>query len=101
LEEHAEDNFGEILPHVFFGDLTRYIVSRFLAIKRGRSTVEDRKDLLDMLQYLEDAYNQGDDDIENVIAVGFLERLPRPEEEGGELRNMLGPSLTRQLQVIG
>lgn len=54
-----------------------------------------------MLQYLGDAYNQGNDDIENVIAVGFLERLPRPEEEGGELRNMLGPALTRQLKVIG
>jgi hypothetical protein len=29
LDEHVEDNFGEILPHVFFGDLTRFIVSTY------------------------------------------------------------------------
>lgn len=100
LAEHIKD-FDEILPHVFFGSLTRYIVARFLAIQRGQGTDEDRRELLDMLEYLEDAYNEGDDDIENLISVSFLEHLPRPEEEGGELRNMLGPTLTRQLKVIG
>lgn len=29
LREHLADNFGEVLPHLFFGDLTRYVVREF------------------------------------------------------------------------
>jgi hypothetical protein len=31
LREHLHDNSGELLPHVFFGDLTRYAVALLTA----------------------------------------------------------------------
>jgi hypothetical protein len=101
LAEHAKHNFGEILPHLFFGDLTRYVVSLFLSLEAGKGTNEDRKELLEMLEFLEEAYSAGNGDVEDLISVSFLENLPRTENEGAGLRGMLGPDLTKQLRVIG
>jgi hypothetical protein len=30
LSEHGADNFGEVLPHVFIGELTRDVVGTFI-----------------------------------------------------------------------
>ncbi len=98
LEEHLKDNLGEILPHVFFGDVTRYVLSLLAASGGG---LPPRRELRDILDYLEEAYSASGEELRELISVSFLENLPRPGEIGAQIREMVGPNLRRQLHVIG
>ena len=95
LEEHLKDN-EEILPHVFFGDLTRYIESLHSMGEVTGSPAE----LSAILQCLEDAFATGDTELQELVSVSFLEHLPQATEPGAELRKMLGENMRRQLHVI-
>ena len=102
-EEHVSD-FDEILSHVFFGDVTRYVVDLFLRWQAGAEDPDGaEKELRNLLQFLEDSYRDDHGgDIDELIAVSFLEALPRPQEEPGwEIRSLIGPEMTKQLHVIG
>ena len=66
-----------------------------------RAIDEDPSTLNDLLGELENAYQSGGEEVEDLISVSFLENLPRPGEAGSQIREMLGPSLHRQLDVIG
>jgi hypothetical protein len=94
LEEHIKDN-DEILPHVFFGDVTRYVLSLL------SDSLPQRRELRDILDYLERAYASGDEQLQELIAVSFLENFPFPDEPGAEIRGMIGPHLKRQLHMSG
>ncbi len=98
LKEHIED-FEEILPHLFFGDVTRHIVSLLPAA--SGSDFPRRRELRDILAHLEESYSRGDDELQELISVSFLENLPRPGEAGAQIREMVGPTLRAQLAVIG
>jgi hypothetical protein len=66
IDEHVSD-FGEVLPHVLFGDLTRFVLA---AHARGDADVEQRSlDALDM------ALRNGDDETRNLVAVSFVESV--------------------------
>jgi len=103
FDEHLSDNFGEVLPHLFFGDLTRYLVARFLTVQSssGKTPGDTEEEVRSLLARLEQAYVTGGEELQELIAVSFLENLPRPGEEGSGVRNWLGPALTHQLRVIG
>lgn len=94
LRERLADNFGEVLPHGFFGYLTRYLVAE-----------SDRSDspgaVKPLLYELEVAFSAGDDEIVEPIAVSFLENLPRAGEAGDSIRRLLGPRLRSELGRIG
>jgi hypothetical protein len=100
LHEHLADNFGEMLPHVFFGDLTRRVLS-LLDPSEDKEVFERRSELRDILTVLEAAYASGDEELQELISVSFLEHLPRPGEPGAAIRQMLGPTLSEQLLIIG
>ena len=86
LEEHV-DYYDEILPHVFFGELTPHLVSLLPAAG---------SELRDILALLEETY-ASDPQLQELISVSFLENLPAPDESGAAIRDMLGPALTKQL----
>jgi hypothetical protein len=98
--KHLTDNFGELLPHVFFGDFTRYVVSLYLGCT-GESEDSNVRTVGEILECLENAYETGDEQVQELISVSFLENLPRPGETGSEIRKRMGPHLTEQLSVIG
>src|SRR3954471_14705300 len=95
LEEHLKDNLGEILPHVFLGDVTRYLPSLLLAASSGGFPI--RRELRDILDYLEEVFSGDGAELRELISASFLENLPRPGESGAQLREMVGPTLKRQL----
>jgi hypothetical protein len=102
FEEHVSDNFGEVLPHLFFGDLTLYAVGLFLQVQDRNGLANAQRELKDLLDVLEEAFRQGDQEIVELISDSFLEHLPRPREERGwEIRSLVGPKLRKQLEVIG
>jgi len=86
LTEHISDN-DELLPHVFLADVTRYV----LADGPCRSQV---------VKYLDESFTSHGQDVENLIAVSFVEYLVNAEElriatEGVEVPQILG-EWTRQ-----
>lgn len=93
LTEHMKDNFGEVLPHLFMADVTRWVIAAFLA--------DEWAQLVPLLSFLEHAYEKDGPVIEELISVSFLEHLPRPDEAGWKIRNLLGQELRDQLTVIG
>jgi hypothetical protein len=92
FDEHREHNFGAVLPHVFFGELTRYVVK----LEEGEAWPE----LQAILDHLEGTFAAGDDELMTLISVSFLENLPRDGESIARIRCMMGPHLERELQAM-
>jgi len=84
LLEHLADN-DELLPHVLFGDVTRWLVAR------GPDTA--------VLAVLERHMDTGDDEVQNVLVVSFLENLIG-EPGWKAIRRALGPRLRSQLEMM-
>lgn len=99
LTAHKEDNFGTILPHVFFGDVTRW--ASLVTLATAAESLRHIKELTSVLGYLENAYSSGDEELQELISVSFLENLPRPGERGAQIRQLLGSALSAQLKAIG
>lgn len=59
--------YGELLPHVLFGDLTRFVIS---AHERGDLDIERRS-----LVVLDLAFRDGDESVQNIVAVSFVENV--------------------------
>ena len=68
LQEHLEDNFDEMLPHVFFGDVTRWVDDALASDPQSAPARE-------LLARLDQAATDGDDNVKELIAVSFLENL--------------------------
>ncbi len=86
LAEHRA-YYDQVLPHVFFGELTPFLIG----LKDGSDT--DRTVLVATLSVLEQAWTEGDESATNVIAVSFIENL----QGRGELRAMqafFGPAMS-------
>lgn len=79
LDEH-ESYYEEILPHIFFGELTSWIDAQ----RNANGPV-----LRSLLDDLEHAVHTSSDDVQELIAVSFLENLPSESQVWG----MLGPEL--------
>jgi hypothetical protein len=87
LREHLEDQCGELLPHVFMGDVTRYFVDAYDAGMPRRQEVQA------MLDYLDERLAHADDDTQELVAVSFVENLPQEGETATGLRRLMGHAL--------
>jgi hypothetical protein len=96
LDEHLDDNFGELLPHVFLGDVVRWIVS----MSSQKGATDPGSELAVFLRELEGIFASGDNEIQELISVSFLENLPRLGEESAVIRTQLGPALAKELEVL-
>lgn len=93
LQQHLDD-YEMLLPHVFMGDVTRRVLGEFRA--RGAST-----EVREILAFLEHHQHQGSAAEQELVAVSFVENLPRSwEKGGGAIRQLLGPSLLAQLRLM-
>jgi len=68
LAEHQMYNKGEILPHVFMGDLTRWLLSVCEDPHRA-------PEVENVLDFLDNEFERDEGDIQEVISVSFLENL--------------------------
>lgn len=68
LAEHLEDNVDELLPHVFFGDVTRWA-------EQQASTSPGSPALERLLGELTAGFASGDEEVRDLITVSFLENL--------------------------
>jgi hypothetical protein len=96
LQEHLDDQEGEVLPHLLMADLERWLEREV-----KERPVQSAGDIQGMLQFIEESFTAGDPKINEVISASFLEHFPRPGEVGSEIRGMVGPALREQLRIIG
>ena len=87
LEEHTA-YYEELLPHVFFGDLTRYVVSLFAS-----DDPQLRAEMNAIVAYLDGAYSTRAYEVKNLIGVSFVENLPILDEPHADIREALPPNL--------
>ena len=99
LREHVNDNFGDVLPHVFIGDVARHIVTmvRVPSSEDNPAVLCEVKRILDVM---EAGYAAGMPEVQELIAASFLENLPLQEDSGSQIRRMLGPNLTNKLNKM-
>ncbi len=89
--QHIKDN-NELLPHVFFGDLTRYIIEKV--------KIKDDTSVIKILALLEDGLNLNNTEIKNLISASFVENLIDEEETVVMLlKAVAGPKLLEELGV--
>ncbi len=67
LAEHMSDNDNELLPHVFLADVTRHVLA-------------DGRDRKSVVKYLNDSFKSSGPEVENLIAVSFVEYLVDTDE---------------------
>jgi hypothetical protein len=83
LDEHLEDNEGEILAYLVLSDVIRWMAENYHPA---------RSDCVRIIEWLEKAYTRGDEDVRNLIGCS-VEMIPDPDHPGYELRDLLGPQL--------
>ena len=66
IDEHVED-YDEVLAHVLFGDLTRFVLA---AHREGDSALVDRS-----LRFLDEAFCEGDGGVQDLVAGSFVENV--------------------------
>lgn len=99
IEDHLRDNFGEMLPHLFLGDVADHVVSLSQA-PSSDDRVAALHELRAILDAIETGYATGPPDVQELIAASFLENLPTNNFPGSEVRKMLGPALAGQLKFM-
>ncbi len=90
VKEHASD-WGHIHPYGLMSDLVR-AATEWLESPGGRLSLEET------LRTIDDAYGK-DYEVDELIATGFVEALPYPEEDGAEMLGMLGPKLRAEYNL--
>lgn len=91
-DEHIQDN-DEILPHVFLGDVTRFVVQQVRSGETG--TLNHVARILDIFeQYMA----SGDDHVKELISVSFVENLAGHEDALAILKKLVGPNLENEFK---
>lgn len=94
-KEHILD-CGELLPHVFFGDLTRHVIDLFKDIKPedlGNLKHSKYRELIEILGYLESGIRSNNDEVEELIVVSFLENISYCDKTLLPLVNLLSDEM--------
>lgn len=82
LSEHISD-YDDILPHVFMGDVTRYVLA-------------DGPYRTEVVAALEDALRNRGPEVEELIAVSFVENLETQEELDRAVYGVNAPQITAE-----
>ena len=98
LHEHVEEN-GEVLPHIFMADVTRYLVNLVTRVNETNDPSSESK-ILSLLSCLEESLVVGDERVRNVVEVSFIENLDHADRAFPYLRTRLGKKLTQSLRTL-
>lgn len=80
LAEHLEDNNGQVLPHLLMGDVIRWLTEHWES---------DSQVCRSVLDWLDEAYDSGDDAVQELIVVSGVANIPDPGQAGSEIRDAL------------
>lgn len=89
-EEHLA-TYGELLPHVLMGDVSRAVLDLH---------ARDDRALGGILERLEEGMRAGSEDIQELVAVSFAENVAAEAHADPAFRARFGPALELQLREI-
>jgi len=95
LEDHMKDNFDELLPHLFIGDVTRHVIE-LMEDSSPEDSLAVRREVKTILAAMEAGCATGTPEVQELIAASFLENVPTKEGRCSEISGMLGPKLASQ-----
>lgn len=91
LDEHMEDQEGELLPYLLLADVARWAQATY---------ARDHRIVREVVDWLEAEYVHAEPPEKDLIGLGFVEAIPyRPE--GAALLTRLGPELTQVADELG
>ncbi|WP_405947718.1 hypothetical protein OG588_15025 [Streptomyces prunicolor] len=93
-ESHVFNNMDELLPHVYFYEVSQEVVQSFI------SRDPDALDWRSVLAFLEEQLNRGVLAVTEVIVTSFLWYMPNPGDPGHEIVSHLGPTMTRKFHEV-
>lgn len=93
-------NYDELLPHVFFGDVSRYVTQNFASRNDGSLPGECAGDAGRILKVLEDAVKAGDQEVLELVSVSFLENIDWASDEGKAVWSAMGRELRREKSLL-
>lgn len=85
-KEHLND-FDTLIPHVFMGELTRYIVKNI-------ESTNKKEVILKILKQIDIGLNNGNNELKSLIYASFIENLLGIDLELNYLKDLM-PSLLR------
>ena len=91
MEEHLDDQEGELLPYLFMADVARWAQSEYASAADSVGRVAD---------WLDREFAEAEPAEKDLIGLGFVEAIPLPPE-GAPLLLRLGPHLTRVADELG
>ena len=95
-DEHVQENDG-VLPHVFFSDLTRFVLSGFVLARGPR-----RESAQKLLARLEQAYSGKGHNVRELIVLSFIGNIERGQPGLDNLRASMASPLRSELdQQLG
>ena len=93
-DEHLRDNH-ELLPHMFLGDVTRFVV-REMRSQEARPSKPVRR----IIEFFEQCMASGDEQVIELISVSFLENLLGEDDILANLKKLMGPNLAKQFEAF-
>jgi len=94
-DEHLRNN-DELLPHVFLGDVTRYVVRQVRSGETGLASPVER-----ILGVLEQCMASGEEYVTELVAVSFIENLYGEDDVVKKLKGLIGPHLEKEIKIHG
>jgi hypothetical protein len=91
-DEHLTDN-EMLLPHVFMGDVTRFIIAE-------AETPRSQGALRTLLEHLENGLRTGSDEVKELIVVSVVENLIGETKALMILKPLMGSSLKAEVERI-
>lgn len=91
--------YGNVLPHVLMGDITRFTVN---LCNKSRQHGKDSgllRTLSKILKIFEDAIVSSDSKLQELISVSFLENLDSESKVYNKIKKLLGPHLKKEMQI--
>lgn len=90
-ELHRQDNFGELLPHLWLSDVLRAIHSRIEAAPEDEKETVRIELLRSLSAAIEDVLVLEDQEFSDLISVGLFESIGALGEDRARLVRVLGP----------
>ncbi|MEQ8763820.1 MAG: hypothetical protein RL885_07830 [Planctomycetota bacterium] len=95
--EHLAD-YDNVLPHVFLGDVARYVTRGFSGEEDAERSQSSREAAVEVLKVLEEqAAAARNPEVMELFSVSFLENIDWESPEGRAIRSTMGPELLKEV----
>lgn len=104
-ENHLRDNLDELLPTVFMGEVTRFVVDAYYRSSSATGDPQYWSGVSGRIMHMvERAAASADWELGNLVTVSFCESLLDLEEDDAAaywgIRNKMGPKLAEKMDIV-